>query len=1052
MKDLDIKKIEIAFITVFLISLLNGQFIVAQPQTNDIDSEVVLQNWFRVVEDASQNFDSLKYSSVYDQISDQFFELYRNSNNQTYLNYAINEAGSNQRENIKSKLSARELEAVRPTIDKIENRELSDDYFERDQFSPDDFYTFLRISLNDSLRIKAIQLLDKWSSDLPTAFNESKMVGAAMSQALIHGYDKVNDFQKVVEIGQYLIEDNPFPASLFTVNLFEVISYASRALGYYNESLSINSNILQPAAREIGNYGLLYSIKMDYAITLFRIGNTATALDELEEVYDNIEFLTSSRYRSALFNNLAISYLNTGQFEKYVEFQLEAFELASEEENFGQQLSILRNLFIYYRRQNETELAFNYLNQALQLSQEKDLSEETASILLSLGVYRRDVENNPRLALDHFEEAQLLSDSTDNYHRFFNSLIEIGETYFMMDQSEKATGYLEQAMNISRDRDDAAGFTQAAMRLANHLSLAGNFDKAREITDTQNPEDFNQLQFNYEVLANNALLRIMMHDKRYPEAEKIAESMIDDIIIWLRESIDHQTGHMRMDEEFSEAFRLHTLLMQETNQTEKALVAIGKLRNISRSGFYNNPLLKSQILTDEELVEDYNIRSRIRNLRRQYAEASEEQRIYLGNELLDAISERNALQDRVFPEYQQSSYEEDLKQFQRILKKDQMAMYVSVFEDQVFRFVITRSDIRLKVFPKDKDLLNRLNSVVNSFDEGTTDLVGLHEIYSSFFDDAISDQFSHIFFIPDGEFYRLPIGILPTKPVNSSQSYGSAHYLIEDYSISYMNTISDLTRERRNRSDYQYDLAGFGVKDFDSAGHPSLQNLPYSVKEVEEGAALLDEFDDKRFFLNSESTESNFRSMAGDAKILHLATHSKVNDESPLFSSIYFHQNEDTEQQDNGIIYAYELFDMNMDADMVFLSSCESGTGGYLKGAGVLGFSRAFAYAGAKSLSLNLWPIRDQAAATITSSFYDALNSGQNKAEAMRTARLHYLNNSNSDPYLWGAMVIYGNIDTPLEKDSHPFIVFFSGSLFTMLLLSFFVLAGYNRSLRSWII
>ena len=791
---------------------------------------------------------------------------------------------------------------------------------------------------------------------------------------------------------------------------------------------------------------------MDYASTLFRIGNTDAALQEYEEIYNNLEYLTNSRYRSALFNNLAISYLNTGQFEKYVEFQLEAFELASEDKNYGQQLSILRNLFIYYRRQNETELAFNYLNQALQLSQERDLSEETASILLSLGVYRRDVENNPQLALDHFEEAQMLSDSTDNYHHFFNSLIEIGETFFDMNEVEIAMGYLEEAMKISRERDDKAGYTQAAMRLANRLSLAGFFDSAREIAGTQNREDFKALQFNYEVLSNNTLIRIMMHDKRYSEAEEIAESMVNEIITWLRESIDHQTGHMRMDDEFSEAFRLHTILMNDTNQPEKALVAIGELRNISRSGFYNNPLLKSQILSDEELVEDYNISVEIRNLRRQYAEATEEQRVYLGNELLSAISKRDALQDSVFPDYQQSSYENDLKRFQRNLNRDQMALYVSVFEEQVFRFVVTRSDIRLKIFPKNPELINRLAIVVNSFEEGSTDLVGLHEIYSGFFADAISERFGHIFFIPDGEFYRLPIGILPTQPVNSSQSYGSARYLIEDYSISYLNTISDLTRGKKNSGSYQYDLAGFGVKDFKSAGHPSLQNLPYSVREVEQGGALLDKFDSKRFFLNSESTESNFRSMAGDAKILHLATHSKINDESPLFSSIYFHQNEERGQQDNGIIYAYELFDMNMNAEMVFLSSCESGSGGYLKGAGVLGFSRAFAYAGAKSLSLNLWPIRDQTAASITTSFYEALNNGQNKADAMRTARLKYLNNSNSDPYLWGAMVIYGNIDAPLEKDSNPLIVFFSGSLFTILLLSFFILAGYNRSLKSWII
>jgi len=543
-----------------------------------------------------------------------------------------------------------------------------------------------------------------------------------------------------------------------------------------------------------------------------------------------------------------------------------------------------------------------------------------------------------------------------------------------------------------------------------------------------------------------------MHDEKYGEAEEIAESMIDEIITWLRESIDHQTGHMRMDEEFSEAFRLHTVLMHETNQAEKALTAIGKLRNISRSGFYNNPLLKSQLLSDEELVEDFNIRNRIRSLRRQYADASEEQRVYLGNELLDAVSERNALQNRAFPEYQQSSYEDELKQFRRKLKRDQMAIYISVFEEQVFRFVITRSDIDLKVFPKNGNLLEQLSSVVNSFEEGSTDLIGLQELYSSLFADAVSDRYSHIFFIPDGEFYRLPIGILPTKPVNSSQSYGSARYLIEDYSISYLNTISDLNREKKNSTDYQYDLAGFGVQNFERAGHPSLQNLPYSVREIERGGELLDNFANKRFYLNSESTESNFRTVAGDTKILHLATHSKVNDESPLFSSLYFHKNGENGQQDNGIIYAYELFDMNMDADLVFLSSCESGAGGYLKGAGVLGFSRAFAYAGAKSLSLNLWPIRDQAASAISSEFYNALNSGQNKAEAMRTARLHYLNNNNSDPYLWGAMVIYGEIDSPMNEDGNPFLVLFSGSLVTLLLFSFFVLVGYDRSLRSWVI
>lgn len=1034
---------------IFAILYLNC--FIAEAQNVSLSDEEIYKAWYNILETAREQSSDSNFSN-YDIAANGFLELYKETNDIRFIEFALYESGRSLREEIVSGLNEVEKTKLSGTLDKILDSNIHSNHYALRDFQPSDIYLFLGPPIPDELKGDAENLLNHWLTNQNEWANEDSLESDLLKQSLIRGFDKLDNFSKVYQIGQDLLEKNSLPHSFFSFTLFEVLSYASRVLGYYNDSLFINNNILQPIAEGIDNQSLLYSIKMDQASTLFRIGNTDAALNEYQEIYENIEYLTSTRYRSALFNNLAISYLNTGQFEKYVEFQLEAFELASEEQNYVQQLSILRNLFIYYRRQNETELAFNYLNQALRISRERDLSEESASILLSLGAYRRDIEDNPKLALQSFKEAQSLADSTDNYQRFFSSLVEIGETYFEIGETDKAVSYLEEAMSISLGRDDAVGFTQAAMRLSNLLSLAGSFDKAREIAYAQNREDFQQLQYNYEVLANNALLRIMMHDERYSEAEEIAESMIDEIITWLRESIDHQTGHMRMDDEFSEAFRLHTILMQKINQPQKALAAIGKLRNISRSGFYNDPLLKSQILSDEELVEDFNIKNRIRNLRRQYAEATDEQRVYLGNELLDAISERNSLEDSAFPEYQQTSYEDDLKQFQHHLNRDQMAIYISVFEEQVFRFVITRSDIKLKVFPKELDLLNHLTSAVNSFEEGSTDLVSLHEIYSEYFSDAISSNFSHIFFIPDGEFYRLPIGILPTEPVNSPRSYGSARYLIEDYSVSYLNTISDLTRKRNGNTDYEYDLAGFGVKDFDTAGHPSLQNLPFSVKEVEEGARFLNKFHNKRFFLNNESTESNFRAVAGDAKILHLATHSKVNDESPLFSAIYFHQDKAPGQRGDGIIYAYELFDMNMNADMVFLSSCESGTGGYLKGSGVLGLSRAFSYAGAKSLLLNLWPIRDQAAATITSDFYNALNSGENKAQAMRTARLHYLNSNNSDPYLWGAMVVYGNIDAPVEKNNNPFIVFFSGSLLTILLLSLIVLAGYDRSLRSWIV
>src|SRR5690625_8050301 len=114
---------------------------------------------------------------------------------------------------------------------------------------------------------------------------------------------------------------------------------------------------------------------------------------------------------------------------------------------------------------------------------------------------------------------------------------------------------------------------------------------------------------------------------------------------------------------------------------------------------------------------------------------------------------------------------------------------------------------------------------------------------------------------------------------------------------------------------------------------------------------------------------------------------------------------------------------MDLNADLVFLSSCESGAGGYLEGAGILGFSRAFEYAGAKSISLNLWPVRDQTAAHIVTDFYDKLNSRLNKAKTLRQAQLNCMNHTNSEHYLWRSIVIYRDIELLFNDCEQPALI-----------------------------
>src|SRR5690625_4905168 len=184
------------------------------------------------------------------------------------------------------------------------------------EFSPSDVYLFFLGDIPPENKAQARELLDAWQKRLPEALEQSRAKGSLQAKAVIRGYDQLNDFAEVIETGRFILEKAYYPPTDLTLSLYESISYASRTLGYYTQALKINQNQLQPIAVELDDLNLLYTIKMDYAITLFRIGRVNAALQEYEEIYKNIEFLTKPGYRSSLFNNLAISYLNSGNFER----------------------------------------------------------------------------------------------------------------------------------------------------------------------------------------------------------------------------------------------------------------------------------------------------------------------------------------------------------------------------------------------------------------------------------------------------------------------------------------------------------------------------------------------------------------------------------------------------------------------------------------------------------------------------------------------------------------------------------------------------------------
>ena len=129
-----------------------------------------------------------------------------------------------------------------------------------------------------------------------------------------------------------------------------------------------------------------------------------------------------------------------------------------------------------------------------------------------------------------------------------------------------------------------------------------------------------------------------------------------------------------------------------------------------------------------------------------------------------------------------------------------------------------------------------------------------------------------------------------------------------------------------------------------------------------------------------------------------------------MLSKLVFYQDKDTIE--DGMLNAYELFGMDLNAGLAVLSACNTGTGKLMKGEGMMNLARGFIYAGVPGIVMTMWSVDDQSSAEIVESFYKYLDKGLSKDEALRQAKLDLLAQGDplkSYPYYWAAYVTIGD-------------------------------------------
>lgn len=112
----------------------------------------------------------------------------------------------------------------------------------------------------------------------------------------------------------------------------------------------------------------------------------------------------------------------------------------------------------------------------------------------------------------------------------------------------------------------------------------------------------------------------------------------------------------------------------------------------------------------------------------------------------------------------------------------------------------------------------------------------------------------------------------------------------------------------------------------------------------------------------------------------------------------------------NGFLRLNEIFNLNLPAELVVLSACQTGLGEQVRGEGIISLTRGFMYAGAPRVVVSLWSVDDRATAELMTRFYTAmLKKGLKPATALRTAQIEVLKQDKwKSPYYWAAFGLQG--------------------------------------------
>ena len=348
---------------------------------------------------------------------------------------------------------------------------------------------------------------------------------------------------------------------------------------------------------------------------------------------------------------------------------------------------------------------------------------------------------------------------------------------------------------------------------------------------------------------------------------------------------------------------------------------------------------------------------------------------------------------------------------QQLPEQTQLVQYV-VLENKLLIFVISpRGNLQHTMYSISKGELNeKLAQYLNIIsrpptDDASQELLLAKDLYSILIKpvEKFLDKQKLLCIIPDGTLNYLPFAALVSP--ESGRYLFEDHLLMTSPSASVFLSCSKNAWQKIGQKDEN--VLSIGNPTFDRAAFPNFENLPDAEREAVEVGKY---YKSRVVLPENLATKVVVKSHIERSDVIHLALHSKVDDEVPLRSQLLLAK---TGEISDSVFYAYEIYNLKLSQTrLVVLSSCQSGAGRYYGGEGVSSLARAFISAGVPLVVASLWPVESSATDMLMVSFHNHRTQEPiSTVEALRKAQQEMVYGPARNlrrPYYWAAFTVTG--------------------------------------------